>query len=233
VSIVFNQLSNADFLQNLVRENLYELLHAFRQSDRVVTLWIDTICIDQSSLKERNYQVRKMGEIFGKAERVNTWLGFADAEIDEAFTCVKEIARTQRDESWPVPQTISEQAKQSMSLFQGRTYWSRAWIIQELVLARDISFFWETSSLSWWDIMSAVSMFEKERAPTIRAIAAMRDSDAGQRSFEELFARFGHLECALDHDEFYSLYDMVKDTLNLGSDFPLPDYALYITEVFM
>jgi hypothetical protein len=61
----------------------------------------------------------------------------------------------------------------------------------------------------------------------------MRDSDAGQRSFEELFARFGHLECALDHDKFYSLYGMVKDTMNLGSDFPLPDFALCITEVFM
>jgi hypothetical protein len=215
-----------------VRENLYELLHAFRQSDGGVRLWIDAICIDQSSLKERNHQVKRMGEIFSKAERVNAWLGFADPEIDEAFTCLEDIARTRR-ENWSAPQDISEQAKRSMSLFQGRTYWSRAWIIQELVLARDISFFWGTRSLSWSDIVSAVSMFDKERAPTIRAIAAMRGSDAGQRSFEELFARFGHQECALDHDKFYSLYGMVKDTSNLGSDFPLPDYALCITEIFM
>ena len=107
-----------------------------------------------------------------------------------------------------------------MTLFQSRTYWNRAWIVQELVLAQDILFFCGSSSISWSDLLSAVSETEKNIASNIRTIAKIRSSNEEERSFEKLFAQLGHLNCALDHDKFYSLYGMAKGALSLGGAFP-------------
>lgn len=37
--------------------------------------WIDALCIDQSSILERNHQVRQMGAIYSNAVQVDVWLG--------------------------------------------------------------------------------------------------------------------------------------------------------------
>jgi hypothetical protein len=41
-------------------------------------LWIDAICIDRSSIEERNYQVSLMSEIYRNAQRVLVWPGECD-----------------------------------------------------------------------------------------------------------------------------------------------------------
>lgn len=62
--------------QFVIRENLYSffrtLFPSFLSNEHF--LWIDQICIDQTSIPERNSQVAMMGEIYGRAGRVVTWL---------------------------------------------------------------------------------------------------------------------------------------------------------------
>lgn len=58
-----------------ITQNLATALPYLRLRDRPRVLWIDTICIDQKSLAERSHQVKRMGDIFQKAERVIVWLG--------------------------------------------------------------------------------------------------------------------------------------------------------------
>ena len=214
-----------------VRNNLYDLLRTFRQPDRTVTLWLDAICIDQASLKERNHQVGSMGDVFGKAERVYAWLGLVSAKVEEVLDCIPEIAEVTRDPHVAISSTTAKRAERSITIFQRRTYWSRIWIVQELVLAKDITLFWGVRSVGWKDLLRVLSLVDKDKAPTIRAIEQMRFT--GQRTFEDLFAKFGYLECTLDHDKFYSLYGMMTDTTRLRRDLLLPDYNLCVTEVFM
>jgi hypothetical protein len=38
-------------------------------------LWIDALCIDQSNIQERKYQVALMGRFYSEAEMVIAWLG--------------------------------------------------------------------------------------------------------------------------------------------------------------
>jgi hypothetical protein len=45
-------------------------------------LWIDQICINQTSLEEKNHQVAIMGEIYSRAKRTIVWLG-TDPRSDE------------------------------------------------------------------------------------------------------------------------------------------------------
>jgi hypothetical protein len=52
-----------------------DLLGSFR--------WYDALCINQEDTQERNHQVNQMGQIYGEADCVITWLGPVVPEEDE------------------------------------------------------------------------------------------------------------------------------------------------------
>ncbi|KAL6819011.1 heterokaryon incompatibility protein domain-containing protein, partial [Trichoderma camerunense] len=58
-----------------VTANLFHALCRFRDVSETRTWWIDAVCINQSSIAERNHQVSMMMEIYTKAEETVMWLG--------------------------------------------------------------------------------------------------------------------------------------------------------------
>jgi hypothetical protein len=58
-----------------VTKNCEEALRRLRRPKKVRTLWVDSICINQSSNEEKSAQVDLMGEIYGRAKTVLVWLG--------------------------------------------------------------------------------------------------------------------------------------------------------------
>jgi len=67
-----------------VTPNCESALRHLRQENGVRTLWVDAICINQSSMDDRNRQVRIMGDIYSKASLVLIWLGPA-ASVDPSL----------------------------------------------------------------------------------------------------------------------------------------------------
>ncbi|KAI4916330.1 uncharacterized protein J4E92_009247 [Alternaria infectoria] len=69
-----------------IRDNLFKFLTEFRKyhdktpSDRY--MWIDQLCIHQSSTVERNHQVQMMSDIYSKATSVIAWLGDGSERAD-------------------------------------------------------------------------------------------------------------------------------------------------------
>ncbi|KAF2094562.1 hypothetical protein NA57DRAFT_80364 [Rhizodiscina lignyota] len=63
--------------------------------------WIDAICINQGDKKEKGEQVPRMREIYGKAERIDIWLGAAKWYTHLAFTFMDnwKSLRGQEDQS--------------------------------------------------------------------------------------------------------------------------------------
>lgn len=59
----------------LITENCVAALRRIRSGVRKCILWIDSICIDQSSTEERNHQVALMGDVYSMASEVIIWLG--------------------------------------------------------------------------------------------------------------------------------------------------------------
>lgn len=55
--------------------SLATYLHRFRSRTASRTLWVDSVCINQEDVKERNQQVRLMDQIYRKASAVMIWLG--------------------------------------------------------------------------------------------------------------------------------------------------------------
>jgi hypothetical protein len=109
-------------------------------------MWIDTLCIDQSSDSEKNHQVAQMGRIYSEAERVVAWIGMEDpsamstrastatghSELRIAFDCLNRLYYSK----YPWASTSLE--REVVERLCHRSYWTRLWIVQEFVLAREI-----------------------------------------------------------------------------------------------
>ncbi|KAF3052597.1 hypothetical protein E8E11_009924 [Didymella keratinophila] len=76
-------------------------------------LWIDAICVDQISETERVHQIAQMGRVYSKAKQVVVWL-------------------------WRIVEVPGneEPAREYVSFILKNEYWTRAWIVQEMILAQ-------------------------------------------------------------------------------------------------
>ena len=117
-----------------VHQNLNAFLRSARKKPHICSewLWIDALCIDQSNNSERSHQVQQMGQIFSHAVKVISWLG-ANEQIARFF---REYTQPL---SWHVMTSYRTRVS-NVSHFLESNYWTRAWITQEVGLARLVTF---------------------------------------------------------------------------------------------
>lgn len=84
----------------LITANCVAAMRALRKTDETVTLWIDSICIDQSNLAEKSMQVALMGQIYSLASSVMVWLGEWDHAMVEAVRSLKNLLPPQMHASY-------------------------------------------------------------------------------------------------------------------------------------
>ena len=134
-----------------ITSNLKAALLQFRQQERVVEIWVDAIAINQNDNREREQQVQLMGQIYGRAYRVDIWLGEEDELTKPAFASLHLIVQIMDEvglnyldddavgvlasSSEKFPSPASPEMEGILNLFQ-RTWFDRAWTFQESVLAR-------------------------------------------------------------------------------------------------
>lgn len=96
---------NCDGGTLLITPNCNEAMRQLRSTAETITLWIDSICIDQTpgAVYERNVQVALMGDIYKSAARVVVWLGPSNERIERALRQIMDIAMVTRS----APQSIA------------------------------------------------------------------------------------------------------------------------------
>ncbi|OGM44109.1 hypothetical protein ABOM_007282 [Aspergillus bombycis] len=138
--------------------NLYIALQhlRFRARDRI--LWVDSICIDQVNDKERGHQVRHMGDIYKRAERVIFWLGQPTYETNLVLDSLRQLQKESTKHAcktwelsdprwvdlWSVVQPRLEEEyreifweqRQGLEELLSRPWFRRVWILQEVANAR-------------------------------------------------------------------------------------------------
>ncbi|ORY16939.1 heterokaryon incompatibility protein-domain-containing protein [Clohesyomyces aquaticus] len=108
--------------------------------------WIDAICINQENLHERNHQVSLMKSIYFSAQSVVVWLGPSEDSIVSAFNTVKSVyTPSGKDErvypSRQVSLHLTSDTAVAILYLCRLQYWSRVWIIQEVVLGQSLRFY--------------------------------------------------------------------------------------------
>jgi hypothetical protein len=128
-----------------VTANLEAALRRLRVREPRTFLWIDALCINQASVKERDRQVLRMRDIYSKAESIITWIGEEDVSTASAIAFLDSVAHGEEQVGWdmwsPCQQSILR-----------RPYWRRTWIVQEICLAKDVQIV-TGSQAFWWEIL--------------------------------------------------------------------------------
>ncbi|KAI9657185.1 MAG: hypothetical protein M1821_003352 [Bathelium mastoideum] len=134
-------ISNSRFR---IRKNLELALRHLRHEEQIRVLWIDALSINQAEVLERNHQVQSMKEIFSAADAVIVWLGPEADNSSIAISFMKKIAeKLHNGRTYSYTKLLTENmtpecAKALKSLYN-REYWLRAWIVQEILVAKSFS----------------------------------------------------------------------------------------------
>jgi hypothetical protein len=226
-----------------IRRNLWDLLQHFRLPHQSRTLWIDAICINQSSIPERNAQVRIMGRIFAQAECVLVWLGEEDDGSDKAM---KTLGRFDHQELSPEDFDQTRRWKKEITALMRRNYWSRTWVIQELFLASQLEVHCGKTSISWRALerfanyLQALPDHTWSSRKSVTDLAAIKSTFAfrliEQKQISEVpdlidlmeLSRFS--QCEDPRDKVFALLSLANGKPN--GDSLVPDYSQSVVQLY-
>ncbi|KAK5651417.1 hypothetical protein OQA88_12505 [Cercophora sp. LCS_1] len=233
-----------------------------------IHVWVDAVCIDQSNTHEKVAQVRQMRDIYRSARRVYGWVGEVEKDDGSALAMrtllqIRALAWKEVDANKPWPTGLApvpdewmdnggmppegHEAWPAMERFFSRDYFKRAWITQEVVMAREIVIACGTSRIHWeslydglkiaivkiTQLMQTTSKFRSaSTAPLQKAEHAVllgktrrlysKKKDGVGLDFLTLLERFSHAEASIDLDKLFALVGLASDT---DDDVFDPDYT--------
>ncbi|EAT81016.1 hypothetical protein SNOG_11308 [Parastagonospora nodorum SN15] len=132
-----------------VRQNLFDFLEKTRPLTTSESYWwIDAVCVDQDNGIERNHQVQQMGKIYSYAQCVYIWLG--------KLPSIPSIACL-LSPPWSMLSSKKQYRRRicNVDVYQN-PYWGRAWVTQEIVLARHLKVFIKDTVLDFRDFIIAI-----------------------------------------------------------------------------
>ncbi|KAH6880004.1 heterokaryon incompatibility protein-domain-containing protein [Thelonectria olida] len=142
-----------------VCDNLWWALLYLRHPSETRVLWVDGICINKNDIQERNCQVELTGMIVSQASCVVMWLGRATIGSRQSMGLFNDLASASDSSDEGVRRMISSRPgveHKLRRLFHLRLCWTRPWILQEAVLAKDITMCCSGDQLTWDAFRTAV-----------------------------------------------------------------------------
>jgi hypothetical protein len=168
-----------------------------------------------------------MGEIYSQANEVHVWLGPASSDSDAAMRYIAEPSTWTRNEQTP------DRENSLYSLFD-RPYWSRLWIIQELILAGSDKIKVHCGS----QVVSADDICKFYQSSSTKLISGTkglhlilttnwaRDSRDSRLIWAELAGYFPH-HCSNPLDKVYGLQGLLDPKLRIAVDYDVSEDELF------
>lgn len=228
-----------------VTSNLEIALRHLRSETEPRTLWVDAISINQINEEEKSHQVREMTSIYESASRVLIWLGEAEDDSDLAMDLVENIGATgldhfKADEDNPRPW-------EALSQLFYRSWWSRAWVLQESTVNKIDPFVGcGTRWVSWSAFDIAHSLIEsqlelgssgsmmimqaiKSQVSAIHNIRGRRMEKSSPIRIERLMRMAMTFKSRDPRDQLYSLFGLAHEE---DRDLLTPDYTKSVQELY-
>ncbi|KFY88006.1 hypothetical protein V500_06634 [Pseudogymnoascus sp. VKM F-4518 (FW-2643)] len=211
-----------------VTQNLYSALVRLQKKQEIRTLWVDAICINQNDDLERSHQVRQMKDIYQTASQTLVWLGPGNEQTRKGFELVPYLldAHLAPNENQPFvygPLLERRLTHPKFGALQNRRdlypafrqldrlpYFSRIWIIQELVVSKN-----NTQILCGSDVISQ-NMF-------IFAFGTFNRLSLGERAVRRPWGSFLEImqtSAKFSQKEFHSLLFLLESYREMKSTDP-------------
>lgn len=206
-------------LNYTVTRSLYKALLYLRHKSTPRALWVDQLCINQRDVHEKNHQVVRLSSTVADASAVYCWAGNVKA---------KELARDQSE-------------------ILRDPFWTRAWVMQEMILAREILMIVKGQSLDWRDVVHLAKDWEHvlpcdegcnksiqkgEGARNLLLVQATREARNSGRTelkLEELVYRFRATRSRIAVDKIFAFVGLASDGRSTEG---LVDYTLNAFELY-
>jgi hypothetical protein len=238
-----------------ITQDLAIALQHLRLENKTRILWIDAICVDQQNLQERGHQVRRMGDIYRRAERVVVWLGPAKDQSSLALKLLRELS-SKIAVNWPsltMEATSKEPFEQhwasigiklpfkihqwhAIQSLLDRSWFERLWIWQEIRLAdpKSAIVMCGFDVVRWQDFRDAIFCL-CYKPLTSRLFEKARQAwllcdSTGKLSIYRLAQRTEDSKCADDRDRIYALLSICDN--RHGQSNIIPDYTKSASQVY-
>ncbi|RKK83782.1 hypothetical protein BFJ69_g2519 [Fusarium oxysporum] len=216
-----------------ITRNCDRALRSLRQRHKSILLWVDSICINQSSPSERSHQVGLMKTIYSKATTVHAYVGERECGGDltgsEAMTLLEDIQGNGASGKLSPDETRNIAI---LNNFFSRSYFARLWIVQELLLAQSITFHCGETSLTV-NNQSISLLYEKGvNIPSwVRYAGKMQsNTERNPMNLRDLLIATSVCQVTDLRDKVFGLLGLVSAVE--ASDLS-PDYELMVREVYI
>lgn len=123
-----------------ITRNLYHALSYLRHETNARILWVDALCINQIDYDECQQQVSQMRDIYHLASHVVVWLGIAPFGLRKVFENARQNAPLTHQHYGTI-RVVAQLLRTS--------YWMRVWVVQELIVAREVVVQCSEHKLDW------------------------------------------------------------------------------------
>lgn len=177
-------------------------------------------------------QVRNMGKIYAKAASVASCIGPGDT--------LRQLPTVDTFKRLPTAEYLSKLSMLQYNQLANLSYWHRAWVRQEIVLARDIDVYCGLASLPWtqlselWTMHAAIDPsgdHDPSELGNIINLRELRHSGIYPRTLQ-LIRQFGDLQCADPKDRIYAILPLLSSNDHLVNQIR-PDYSQSMFEFFL
>lgn len=221
-------------------------LRCLRHENLPLVLWADGICVNQRDKDEKSFQIRLLAQVFQRATCVLVCLG-SDKNSDCAMETLMQIrvydALSKVGEEWPkdLAQVPAQWRKKNIpraddpiwddisALFE-RSWFTRSWIIQEVVVATSVRVVCGKWMIDWNDLFATIQIIDREsqalpnqvlakaqrKFQRFLTLASLREREAqhDRRPLLELLEDFRDFEATKEHDRFFCLLGLAIDGNN-------------------
>ncbi|CAH0017910.1 unnamed protein product [Clonostachys rhizophaga] len=161
-----------------ISPGLRDALRALRHPTKSRVLWVDQLCIDQSSTKEREIQVRYMSHVYSKSQRVVLWVGEEEPNTGAAFGILQSLGNYLTKVPKP-PMPNLQNLSQILDLADvpdlsadsvgwravhdifKRPVFQRGWVVQEVTRGSQLLIKCGRHEISWAKMMAVVYPLSK------------------------------------------------------------------------
>lgn len=250
----------------LVTPNCAAALRSLRSESDSRTLWIDAICIDQENKDEVNDQVAMMTDIYQKAKKVIMWLGSIEGDVqsfrkvfasfpllskahDKLRPDLNNCARmlTLRiDENKEAKRLVTKALESNTAVgildaIYAASYFSRAWILQEIILGGSRgTVVWGTLRCGWETFKKALLVFALHKTATYNrtfmdiALLDFEFSVYGQVELTRIIAALARFQATDPRDKVFAALRLGSiSTVPRQQNPPVANYKLSVQDVYI
>ncbi|KAI1641813.1 heterokaryon incompatibility protein-domain-containing protein [Daldinia loculata] len=245
----FSEILFLDGSIKFITPNLANALRRFRFVGCLKWIWVDAVCINQQDDEEKSFQIPLMTEIYRNASYTNVWLGNEDHSI-KSMKFMRTIA-TRISESIQESGVLDASALSHVISVTQLAWFTRRWVIQELVMSPSVSLHCGPVELSWQQLSRVLLMAREIAQPTPSLTSAISlyylwltwsmpqiessmnparvDSrkKGNSTNMTNLLHAFEHFDCADPRDRIYSISGLRRDGVNFDIN-----YSYSMGEVF-